>query len=338
MVNLIHKQWPDPTIRPIKHSLILICIILAGTSNTTAGSSSGYTACATNWGTSQYIEYIAGDLPIIISASHGGYLEPSEIPERTCGDQVETDERTQELTREVSTYIQQETGKCPHIVINKLHRSRLDANRDIGEAACGNSISEQAWREYHDFIDAAKATATTQYGKGLYLDFHSNIDYDGRWVELGFLLYSTDLTKSDTALNASKYKDKSSVKSLAYTPGLYFPEIIRGQTSLGGLLQRQGYKAIPSPAYPDFTSSSDEYLNGGYNTARHGSREGGSVDGIQVESFTEFLQDDMRAAYVQALAESVMTFVETQYGFRFGQPADLPYSTYLPLVRSRSRR
>ena len=330
MINLKHKQWLDQTIRRIKPSIILICIILAGISNTATGSSSGYTACATYWGTSHYIEYIAGDLPIIISAPHGGYLEPSEITKRTCGDQVETDGRTQELTREVSTYIRQKTGKCPHIVINKLHRNRLDANRDIGEAACGSPISEQSWREYHAFIDTAEATVTTQYGKGLYLDFHSNIDYEGRWVELGFLLNSTDLTKSDAALNASQYKNKSSVKSLAYTPSVYFPEIIRGWTSLGGLLQRQGYKAVPSPAYPDHTSASDVYLSGGYNTARHGSRNGGTIDGTQVESFTEFLHDDVRPSYVRALAESILTFAETYYG------PERNRFVYLPLVAHRT--
>jgi hypothetical protein len=36
------------------------------------------------FGRSNYIQYVAGDLPMIISAPHGGSLTPSEIPDRDC--------------------------------------------------------------------------------------------------------------------------------------------------------------------------------------------------------------------------------------------------------------
>ena len=29
-------------------------------------------------------------------------------------------------------------GRVPHVILNNLHRSKLDANRDIGEAAVGD--------------------------------------------------------------------------------------------------------------------------------------------------------------------------------------------------------
>ena len=250
MVNLKHRQWLYQASVRIKAGILLTCIFLAGLSSTATGSSPRYSTCRTYWGSNDYIEYIAGDLPIVISAPHGGYLEPPEIPGRTCGDQVETDDRTQELTREVSAYIRQKTGQCPHVVINKLHRNRLDANRDIGEAACGSPISEQSWREYHAFIDTAGATITTQYGNGLYLDLHSNIDYADRWVELGFLLDSADLARSDATLSLSQYKDKSSVKSLAYTPGIYFPEIIRGGNKFGRIVATTRLQVRSQPSLP----------------------------------------------------------------------------------------
>ncbi len=46
--------------------------------------------------TKEYIEYIAGDLPIILSAPHGGDMVPEEIPDRTQGTTVR-DSRTEEL-------------------------------------------------------------------------------------------------------------------------------------------------------------------------------------------------------------------------------------------------
>ena len=44
---------------------------------------SSYTPGTTYWGRSNYTEYIAGNLPLIISAPHGGDTNPAELPNRT---------------------------------------------------------------------------------------------------------------------------------------------------------------------------------------------------------------------------------------------------------------
>ena len=36
------------------------------------------------FGKDKYIQYIAGNSPIILSAPHGGYLVPSTFPDRNC--------------------------------------------------------------------------------------------------------------------------------------------------------------------------------------------------------------------------------------------------------------
>lgn len=278
----------------------------------------------TYWGRNQYIEYIAGDLPIIISAPHGGYLEPEEIPDRTWGT-TGHDTYSQEYTREVAHYITEMTGGYPHVIICHLKRIKLDANRDIEEAAQGNEWAEKAWYEYHSFIEDAKAVVTQSYGRGHYFDFHTNGHDEERWVEFGYVMTSFDLDRSDEALDTPTYKDKSSLRSLAYTPGIYFPEVVRGATSLGGLLQASGYKSVPSPAYPD--PDGGAYFSGGYNTARHGSRSGGTIDGTQVETHWSFVKDAVRAIYSQTLSEAIIDFLETFYDF------DLElHNVYLPFV------
>ena len=66
------------------------------------------------------------------------------------------DRNTQELARAVALAIRELCGGVPHVVINRLHRVKLDANREVVEAAQGNPFAERAWKEHHAFIDAAK--------------------------------------------------------------------------------------------------------------------------------------------------------------------------------------
>ena len=83
-----------------------------------------------------YVEYRAGNLPIILSSPHGGDLQPSSIPDRNCsGCAYLKDSWTKEITEGVYNKILSETGCYPHVIINWLHRKKFDANRDIIDAA-----------------------------------------------------------------------------------------------------------------------------------------------------------------------------------------------------------
>jgi hypothetical protein len=81
-----------------------------------------YVAGKTYWGQNQYIEYQAGNLPIILGAPHAGYLTPDEIADRTWGT-FGGDKGSQEYTRLVAMYLHEATCGYPHMIINKLHRS-----------------------------------------------------------------------------------------------------------------------------------------------------------------------------------------------------------------------
>ncbi|MEV0690131.1 hypothetical protein [Streptomyces sp. NPDC050388] len=91
---------------------------------------------------------MAGNLPVIFTAPHGGSLTPEDIPARssaTCGPKTvtQTDLNTQDLARQIQQAFFAKTGKYPHVVINRLARSRLDANRDIGAAAAATRRSNK---------------------------------------------------------------------------------------------------------------------------------------------------------------------------------------------------
>lgn len=272
--------------------------------------SQDYIPGVTYWGRNNYIEYVAGDLPIIISAPHGGYLKPAEIRNRRYGNK-ENDSKSQEYAREVAAYLEQLTGKRPHLIINHLQRVKLDPNRSIEEAAQGDLAAEQAWSEFHGFIEAAKTTITAQCGRGIYLDFHTGGHSKEILVELGYGLSGPALARTDEQLNQPNYINKSTLKSLAYRPGIYFPAIIRGSTSLGALVQAEGYPTIPSPIYP--YPNGNQYFPGDYDIREHSSLKGGSIDGIQVETAATLLRDTVRADYAFALAKSITAFYEQYY-------------------------
>jgi N-formylglutamate amidohydrolase len=264
------------------------------------------------FGENNYIEYVAGDLPIILSAPHGGLLTPDDIPDRTYGSRGR-DRNTQELARSIISAIHNRTGGYPHIIINRLHRIKLDANREIVEAAQGSADSEQAWHDYHDFIETAKQKVIDEYGSGFYMDLHGH-GHEIQRLELGYLLSRADLALTDAALNAQSYVNKSSIRTLVEESGLTLSELIRGPGSIGTILETLGYPSVPSSDQPN--PGDDPYYTGGYNTQRHGSRNGGHISGLQIEcNYTGVRNTSSnRIVFSQALAEALEIFIENVYG------------------------
>ena len=166
-----------------------------------------------HYGRNNYIEYRVGDLPVIITAPHGGYLEPTEIADRNCSGCVYgRDLYTQEMVKEIDTAFMQSIGGRPHIIINRLARIKLDANREIVEAAQGNQWAEQAWYEFHEFTEHAHDTVEAQFGRGLHIDLHGH-GHTIQRLELGYLLSRTNLQLPDGVLNGAFYINKSSLKT-----------------------------------------------------------------------------------------------------------------------------
>lgn len=269
---------------------------------------------ATYTGAQQYVEFIAGDLPVVVSAPHGGTLEPASIPDRSGANATTIrDFATDDLAFETGPAFEARTGGAPHIIVLHLHRIKLDANRELGEAAEGNAAAERAWREYHGFIDAAREHVVAAHGTGFYLDLHGH-GHDVQRLELGYLLTSAQLAGDDASLNEPAIVQRSSIRRLAEDGAATHAELLRGAHSLGTLLEAEGYPAVPSAAQPD--PGADPYFTGGYSTDRHGSRHGGLIDGVQIEANRIGVRDTdaNRKAFAAALARAVEAFFEAHYG------------------------
>jgi hypothetical protein len=293
-----------------------------------------YVAGQSYFGRNGYIEYIAGNSAVILTAPHGGSLLPAEIPDRTaaaCGGTVTTttDLNTAELVRSMQQKYFARFGTYPHVVISHLSRRKLDANRTNPEAACGDPEANTALAEWHAFIDAAKTAALASSPKAWYMDIHGHGHAIQR-LELGYLLSGPQLNLPDASLDGNPaYRDTISVRSLAGTGAVPLSSLLRGATSLGTLYASNGFRAIPSSGDP--RPNGDPYLSGGDNTRRHtcgaeassfGGATAGNVCGIQLEANFTGVRDNAenRNRFAEVTALVLEQYLSAHWGLQLARP------------------
>lgn len=264
------------------------------------------------FGRNGYIEYIPGTLPFILSAPHGGTLTPAEIPDRVFG-VTGADRNTALLAEQIRDALVARMGAAPHIIISRLARIKLDPNREIVEAAQGSPFAENGWSEFHGFVERARQWVEEEAGSGLYIDLHGHGHEISR-VELGYLIGGSDLSLSDVALNDGDFASRSSVRALVQSTGLNFSELLRGPTSFGALLATEEVASVPSPAAP--SPGGAPYFAGGFNTRRYGSRDRGTVSGVQFELQFPGIRDTEgnRALFSRRFARVIEAFIAEHYG------------------------
>ena len=274
---------------------------------------------SSTFGQHHFIEYVPGDLPLVIAAPHGGSLMPPEIPDRARG-VVDIDANTQELARTIASEIHSQTGRHIHLIICHLHRSKLDANRELAEAAQGSQQAEHAWEEHHNFIAQACAAAVKQFGVAFLIDLHGHGHPDAR-VELGYLHNALDLADCDEALNESTYVNAGSLRWMADRSPLTYTELLRGPHSLGALLELQGFPSTPSPRMPVPT---EPFFRGGYTIQRHCNATR-NCTGLQIEANRPRLRDtaDNRLQFSRALVKSLRTYFPLHLGLKLDEPKRL---------------
>ncbi len=258
------------------------------------------------FGTKRYCEHVPGELPLVLSAPHGGKLKPDEVASRTYGVRAE-DTNTQDLARRISAEVKKATGKQMTLVISHLHRSKLDPNREIKEAAQGDRTAEQVWGEYHAFIDEALKAAIARHGRALFIDLHGQSHPDVR-VELGYLHAAEEYQKPAAELNSPAFIKAGSLACLMeLNPGLDYTALLHGPESLGALLEARGFLSTPSPRLP---VPSLPYYRGGYTTFRH-IPENPRVAGLQIEANRVRLRDtpEGRQRFAVALVSALHVYL-----------------------------
>jgi hypothetical protein len=299
----------------VRRGAPLVAALLVACGDAPAGPGGGpppYVPGVSYFGTNQYVEYIAGDLPVIVLAPHGGAWRPAEMPDRASSDTLR-DSNTQELVRAIDTAFAAATGHHPHVVICRVHRVKLDCNREESVGAGSDADARAAWEDFQRFVGVARGAVVAASGRGLLLDVHGH-GHTVQRLELGYLLSGADLGLADSVLDQAGWRDSTSVRDLLGRTVQPLTTVLRGPSGLGTLFAAQGYAAVPSASDP--RPDGAPYFDGGYNTLTHGSWRGGTVNAVQVESNYTAVRDTPanRAAFARAFVGVVRAYVGAWLG------------------------
>ena len=243
----------------------------------------------------------AGNLPILLTAPHGGLDGVSGVAMRSRGTTA-TDARTIELTEALATQLQKALGAQPYVVAARFSRKYIDANRAEAEAF-DSPEAKPAYDTYHDRIRLFIREIRQRFPQGaLLLDIHGQSD-DPSVVHRG--------TRNGTTAAA-----------LVRTHG---PAALIGTNSIFGALQGKGYKVFP-PNTPIGDPPEDRRFNGGYTVHTYGSGNADGIDAIQIEIGRNLRTD---SSFVAALGEAIIVF------YRSYLVATAPARSMVPTRRCR---
>lgn len=236
----------------------------------------------------RFVTVVRGELPIILSAPHGGREAPSkEIPERR-GEGVRRftavrDDNTYELAERLAAAVAKRLGAKPHLVAARFERKFIDPNRPARDAYEVDA-AKPYYDAYHQALAAACEEVQEKYGWGLLVDLH------GQAADADAVFRGTN--------------DRKSVAHLMRRFGA--PALVGPRSVLGVLsAPPRGWKVVPSN---DSDDAEDPRYEGGFIVRNYGSREGGTIDALQLELGASFRRKDRLDRTADELAEALAVF------------------------------
>lgn len=221
-----------------------------------------------------------GDLPIILTAPHGGSHAVWGARGRTTGI-TGTDVHTLEFTEALAKRLGAILGAEPYVVAARFHRRYIDANRAEKEAF-ESAAAQPVYLAYHNQIRTFVAEIRQRFPDGaLLLDIHGQ---------------GTD---PDTV-----HRGTGNGSTVVWMVRQHGAEALLGEKSLFGVLQSKGRTVFPANT-PLGNPPEDRRYNGGYTVRTYGSRNADGIDAIQLE-----LGVNLRttSSFVDDLAEAIAVY------------------------------
>jgi N-formylglutamate amidohydrolase len=234
-----------------------------------------------------FISVQQGDLPIILSAPHGGTLAIPGVPERK-GDGMKTgpsgffagrDGNTELLAAAIARAIEKRLGKKPWFVIAKVHRKYVDPNRPP-EIAVEHPRARAVYDAYRGQLATFCDAVQKRFGRGLLIDVH------GQGSARDTVFRGTHNGATDANL-AKMFGDK----------------IHAGPQSLAGLLVARGIHMKPTD-----TSAETGGFTGGHIVQTYGRHEG--IGAVQCEFGMDFREKAAIPAVAEKFADAVADFAK----------------------------
>jgi N-formylglutamate amidohydrolase len=226
-----------------------------------------------------------GNLPIIISAPHGGNDVITGVPVRTGVGVTDfttvRDNGTEELAYALATAVQQRFGKKPYVVVSKASRSYVDLNRSAANAY-EHPDAQVVYEYYHNTMKLYSRTVANKFHCGLVIDLHGQG------------------TSSTTVFRGTR--NGATVRHLR---SAYGQSAHDGPNSMFGLLATKGW--VVDPLVLSATENSS--FNGGYIVGTYGSQVASAVDAIQFEFGSNYRGTSaQRTQTVTDLTDALVTY------------------------------
>jgi N-formylglutamate amidohydrolase len=204
----------------------------------------------------------AGELPVILTAPHGGRADVPGCDLRTpVGTRFVTgsDFNTDVLVQEIAAEVKRLTGRQPYLVMAKFHRRFIDANRRPDEGY-GSPGCQADYDFYHSAIRGFVDEVRGKYPRAMLFDVHGQSAYP------------------DSIVRGTQHG--RTVKTLlahAGAPGLTGPD------SVFGRFAAMGYAIVPAnDTSPADRVEAPDYA-GGYTVVSYGSHKSDGIDAMQLE-------------------------------------------------------
>ncbi len=231
-----------------------------------------------------------GDLPVVISAPHGGNLEIPGVPPRK-GEGLEAgpaefrvvrDGGTEELALEVARQLAERMKGRPSFIISRVHRRYVDFNRPP-EIAVEHAQARVVYDQYHTAVADAVRTIREKHGSGLLIDIHGQ----GSSAETVYRGTSNGLTVTGLRKELGE-------------------EFHAGENSLLALLKKQNWKVHPDP----FDGKEQSGFTGGHIVRTYGSHRRDGIDSIQLELGGNYRKTAVRERIAREMADAIAESIE----------------------------
>ena len=226
-----------------------------------------------------------GTLPIILSVPHGG---KHPIPNATIRKGVGVakfvtvrDGWTDELAEKIGAALEKKLAGKPHLVIARFERKYVDVNRPAKDAY-ESDAAKSFYDAYHKALKTARDEVERDWGRGLVIDVH------GQGVEPNAIFRGT-----------------SNWDSVSHLTTRFGKLAVTGPKGVFGVLGKRGVSIIPAN---DSANKEDARFNGGYIVRTYGSKDGGTIDAIQLEFGGNLRQPSAQAKTAAVVADAIAIF------------------------------